>query len=228
LVIPAGPWIGFYLVASAAGAVFAKVLEDERRRKALPRQTALLGVGAIGAALVLKAGLHGLASLAPLSSYAPTFERLGRLTEKLPPSPGYMLCYGGLALLILAGLQVAQSVRVGRMFTGWVALFGRYSLAAFLFQYYVYYVGVSLLPRRPGILSPLYFLATVLVIRMLVSLWVRLGANRLITVGYPALVAHWNHPHLDGQDSSQDLGQSPHLHEAATPGVHGPQPPMKS
>lgn len=221
---PLVPWFGFYLVASAAGTTFAKVMEDERRRKVLPFQTALLGVGAMGAALVLKAGLHSLAGLAPLSSWGLAIDRLGSVTAKLPPSPGYMLFYGGFALLIFAGLQVAQRVPVGQAFARWVSLFGRYSLAAFIFQYYVYYVGVSLLPRRPGILSPLYFLVTVLVLWMLVSLWDRLGANRLVTVGYPAMVAHWNHRFV--QPAPGGFGLSPHA-KAATPGVYGPPPPQQ-
>jgi uncharacterized membrane protein len=181
---PPLPWLGLYLIASAAGAVFARA-HDSRQEKSYTSRIALLGTGLLGAAFIVRAVCRGL--VAHGAGSAVVLDHLASMTHKLPPSPTYMLFHSGLALLMFAALLLFGRVAAGRAFTRWVALFGRYSMAAFLFQFYFYYLGVTVLPRPPVGLAALYFVATLVLLRMLTSTWARLGGNRLITVGYPAL-----------------------------------------
>jgi hypothetical protein len=181
---PPLPWLGLYLIASAAGAAFARA-HDSRQEKSYTSRIALLGLGLLGAAFMVRAVCRGLVAHGAGSAFV--LDHLAAMTHKLPPSPTYMLFHSGLALLMFAALLLFGRVAAGRAFTRWVALFGRYSMAAFLFQFYFYYLGVTVLPRPPVALAPLYFVATLVLLRLLTSAWARLGGNRLITVGYPAL-----------------------------------------
>ena len=178
---PVVPWLGFYLMASGAGAWFARNSDPERERFVIAR-AALLGGAGVAAALIVKLAFDVLGAHAPARAAA--LSHLAALTHKLPPSPAYLCLYGGSALLAFAGLLLARRTRLGRAFTSWVELFGRHSFAAFLLQSYVYYMAVTVLPRPPTIFLPLYFLGTLLVLRVLVSAWARVGGNRLITIGY--------------------------------------------
>ena len=103
-------------------------------------------------------------------------------------SPVFLLTYIGITALLLAGLMRIDRGWLGRTFAWYVLPFGRNSLPAFMMQSYVYFVAVQLLPRPPQALLPLYFLATVIVLRAAVTLWERKKLNRFLTVGYPALL----------------------------------------
>jgi uncharacterized membrane protein len=178
-------WFGLYLVASAAGARFAHAHETGTQG-ALPRRAALLGVGLLAASAVAHFGLRALAAgrspgvATGLAHFADAF-------EKLPPSPTFMLFYVGLVALLLAALMLADRSRAGRWFCNYVVIFGRNSLPAFLIQSFVYFMAVQLLPRPPQILLPVYFAATVVLLRAAVSFWERKKLNRLLTVGYTRL-----------------------------------------
>ena len=184
---PPVPWFGFYLVASAAGAVFARAHRDGNEAK-LPRQAVALGVGLLAAAVVVHFGLRALVAGTPPSG-APisALDHFASPHDKLPPSPVFLLTYVGLTMLLLAALMRADRSWLGRTFAWYVLPFGRNSLPAFMMQSFVYFMAVELLPRPPQVLLPLYFLATVIVLRAAVVFWERKKLNRLLTVGYPAL-----------------------------------------
>jgi hypothetical protein len=110
--------------------------------------------------------------------------QIASLTEKLPPGPGYVLFYGGVALLLFWAVLALDRLAWGRAVSRWSALFGRCSLACFVAQFYVYYAVVYRLPHPPEVLAPLYFAATLVVLRLFARTWDRHGWNRLITVGY--------------------------------------------
>ncbi len=181
---PPVPWLGVYLIGSAAGPVFERRHQDGRQ-KSLALPVTLLGAGLIVTALVWRGACRAIVEIAP--AYAAAFAHLGALARKLPPSPAYLLLYLGCALLMFAALLAAKDTRLGAVVNRWVVVFGRYSLAAFLFQFYVYYVLVTLIPHPPGFLIPVYFVATVLLLRVLIAAWAGRDANRLITIGYPAI-----------------------------------------
>jgi uncharacterized membrane protein len=185
---PPVPWFGVYLVASAAGAVFARAHRDGNEAT-LPRRTVALGLALLAAAVVVHFALRALAgATSATAAHLGALDHFASPHEKLPPSPVFLLTYIGVTALLLAALMRALAgSKFGRAFAWYVLPFGRNSLPAFVMQSYVYFVAVQLLPRPPQVLLPLYFLATVIVLRAAVNLWERKQLNRFLTVGYPAL-----------------------------------------
>jgi len=187
---PPAPWLGFYLVATGFGTVAAR-LYDERGPAEVLRRAGSLGAASVLIAVACKLALRELARLGSMADMRGQLSHLGSLAQKIPPGPGYLLCFGGLALLMLTAVLALEQSEVGRAINRWAAVFGRTSLACFVVQFYVYCVGVFRLPRPAGILAPLYFLATVVLIRMFASAWDRMRANRIVTVGFPAAAHRW-------------------------------------
>jgi hypothetical protein len=223
---PPIPWLGLYFVASAAGGYLARAHElGHDRTTALPLRLALVGAAAVAAALLLHLGTRALGGTAAFAGHVTTLALLGSPTHKLPPSPAYILCYGGLALLMFAALLLVQRARLGRAFTNWVVLFGKNSLSAFLFQFYVYYLAVRVMPRPPEALLPVYFLATLILIRVSVKAWQRHDGNRLLTVGYPALMRRLRQRAGAPGDATPVAGAAAAITaRAASPDSHGPPP----
>jgi uncharacterized membrane protein len=186
---PPVPWFGLYLVASAAGAVFARA-HREGNERTLPRRAAVLGICLLLAAVVVHYALHALTAVSPL--HAGALDHLAGPLEKLPPSPVFLLTYVGFTALLLAVLMRSGRGRFGRTFAWYVVPFGRNSLPAFVMQSYVYFVAVLLLPRPPQVLLPFYFLATVIVLRAAVLFWERKKLNRFLTVGLPGLLRRYS------------------------------------
>jgi len=182
---PLLPWFGLYMLGSSAGSVLAARIGDPTFRARVRVRALVIALGSIAAAVGVRALLRAVAGLPAAAEYAPGLRQIASLTEKLPPGPGYVLFYGGLALLLFWLVLVADLVPWGQAFSRWSALFGRCSLACFVTQFYVYYAAVYRLPHPPEILAPLYFAVTVALLRLFARTWDRHGWNRLITVGYP-------------------------------------------
>ncbi len=195
---PPLPWLGLYLMASALGGTFARLYEEGKRRR-LQITVFWTGLAAISLGLFLKEVFAHSAELVSSASFADHLVSLGFLTQKMPPSPAYLAFYGGAALVMLSFLLAIEQTTVGRMFIRWAALFGRTSLACFVAQFYVYYVGVFLLPRPPVIFVPIYFLATVVLMRVIARVWDETNGNRLFTVGYPRIAQRWRSAKSDEQ-----------------------------
>lgn len=188
---PLLPWFGLYLMGSSAGSVLAARIGDPAFRARLRLRVLGLALGSIAAAVGVRALLRALARLPAAGDYAPALQQLASLTEKLPPGPGYVLFYGGLALLLFWAVLVLDRISWGRAFSRWSALFGRCSLACFVAQFYVYYAAVYRLPHPPEVLAPLYFALTLALLRLFANTWDRHGWNRLITIGYRRLARAW-------------------------------------
>lgn len=190
---PLLPWFGLYLMGSSAGSVLAARIGDPAFRARLRLRALGIALVSIAAAVGVRALLRALARLSGAREYGPALQQLASLTEKLPPGPGYVLFYGGLALLLFWAVMVLDRISWGRAFSRWSALFGRCSLACFVVQFYVYYVAVYHLPHPPEVLAPLYFAATLVPLRLFARTWDRHGWNRAITVGYRRLARAWRH-----------------------------------
>ncbi len=182
---PLLPWLGFYLVSSALGGGVAR-LYQERRRRSLRNAAALIAAGAMGSAIVMKFLMRRLADLVATSTYSKALMTLSSLALKRPPGPAYFALYGGVALMMFATILMLEEISLGRAVIRWCAVFGRSSLACFVAQFYVYYVGVFLLPHPPTWVAPFYFAATLIPLRLLASAWDGASLNRCLTVGYGA------------------------------------------
>lgn len=180
-------WFGVFVVGSAAGAAVGRIGQENPRR--LARGAGALGVVLVGVALAAKVAFHALARLPALAFHASRLNYLGSITGKFPPSPTYVLFYGGLALLLFTLVLAWAETPFGVAANRWTALFGRTALVSFLAQFYVYYVGVTFLPHPRGWWIGGYFVVTVLLLRRFARFWDQQNGNRWFTIGYPALAA---------------------------------------
>jgi hypothetical protein len=189
---PLLPWLGFYLVSSALGGGVARLYQENRRRR-VRNAAALIAASAVGAAMVIRLLMRRLAGLVGSSTFSEALMSFSSLAQKRPPGPAYLAVYGGVALMMFATILALEEISLGRAVIRWCAVFGRSSLACFVAQFYVYYLGVFFLPRPPAWVAPVYFAATLIPLRLLASAWDRALLNRSITVGYGAAARRAKH-----------------------------------
>ncbi len=108
-----------------------------------------------------------------------------KVTEKTPPSPAYLLFFGGCGLA-LAGTMFHVSAFPAqwiRRALEWVAVIGRASLFVFVLQYFLYWTLPDLLDIEPDPYCALVFVGNVLLIRLAAGWWARVKGNRWLTFG---------------------------------------------
>ena len=185
---PIAQWTAAYLLATVVGGLLARSRAQDGR----PRIASLvwLGAGLMTAGAFLRASRAGLARLLVLA-HAGNADVVAFLTgwwQKFPPGSTYLLVYGGLALILVAGCLWLDSAHPSSTALRAPALLGRNSLFVFVAQQYVYSLVYWLhLPFTR--LWPMIFVSTVLLLGMLTVFWHRRRGHRLLTVGYPGLVA---------------------------------------
>jgi uncharacterized membrane protein len=179
---PLVPWIGLHLL----GTVLGERLELDGTPAGARRDAGRLlrwGCAALGVAAALLAA-YGAARVlvGPSSGLLHGAWALVRPFGKVPPSPGYFLTEGGLAMLAMA-LVFALSVR-GRL--TWLraraAEMGQASLAIFVLQYYLFYALLPTLDLRAPLLLALYFVGSMVLLVAAARAWTRAGGNRLLRV----------------------------------------------
>jgi uncharacterized membrane protein len=111
-------------------------------------------------------------------------------TRKYPPSPAYLLFYGGAGLLILASFFRGQPRWLIERIKAPASVLGRASLMCFVVQDWLlwaipHHLGFAHITAVGFWLG--YFVAVVLVLYGLSRLWGSHGGNRLLTVGLKAL-----------------------------------------
>ena len=106
-----------------------------------------------------------------------------RSGQKYPPGPGYLIFFGGLGLLALAGCIMWELQRWGRAGLRLAATVGEASLAIFVCHHYVMWFVISSFSSGSLMLAPIYFVAFIGSMALLAVMWRRAGANRLITLG---------------------------------------------
>lgn len=187
------PYLGLFVIGMGLSTAWRNAL-TARDHRALARRFLITGGCAVGAALGAIAA-WSIAHNVMLAGIEPHVVDILRQTvnpgTKWPPSPGYLLFYGGAGLL-MAGLffhgrprPLVQSI-VAR-----AAMLGRASLMCFVVQDWLLFVT----PRVFGFAeapSPtfwvLYFCATVLALYVLASAWSRAHGNRFLTIGLKRLL----------------------------------------
>lgn len=181
---PLLPWLALYLVGTALG----EGLGSSGTGPGPPAHRLLLRYGSAGmvAGMALKGGYWMLWPTPPMDEdAAPLLYRLTSPSEKLPPGSAYFLFYGGLALVMTAGLFALERAGAADRFRRVLKSLGRASLFIFVTQYYVYNLAIFLW-RPPH--SPLWPAIFALMLVPLVGLaiwWDRAANNRLLSVGYP-------------------------------------------
>ncbi|MFL5582820.1 MAG: acyltransferase family protein [Gemmatimonadaceae bacterium] len=185
---PLIPWLGVYLL----GTVIGESLPEPRAARGASRAPSAAGVLLRWSRLFLGGALAALAARVALPRVWPA-SRAGALHllltpfGKRPPSPGYMLMYGAIALGMAAVLTLAMDRGRLTWATDRLAEIGRSSVWIFVVQFYVYYFCGMRWPVRYEALWPAYFAASVVLIALAARAWLALGGNRLIRVpGWPA------------------------------------------
>lgn len=107
---------------------------------------------------------------------------LGSVSVRYPPSPTFLLFFGGVTLLALwTVFKIARAGKV-KILLSPIAVMGRTSFFIFVIQYYVYFTLIYLLKLPYTHLWPLYFLGSIVVIWLLSKIWDEKKLNRLITL----------------------------------------------
>jgi uncharacterized membrane protein len=184
---PLVPWFSLALAGSAFGEYIAE--RTTRGNDQLVRLLAMVMVVCVTASVVLKVGYLAAEQAGLLgdpSTAAAVIAHALTARMKTPPSPVYLLFFGGLACGVLAILLAAE--RSGR-FTrvlGYIEVLGRTSLVMFVTQSFVYYTFLhALRPRLTGeALWPLYLILSMLPVIGVALLWHKNDWGRFITIGY--------------------------------------------
>lgn len=165
-----------YLVAAARGEV----------REHYVRRILLIGVTMFSLALVLR-GLRWLMDHHSIwVTGRAAVELTLTVTAKLPPSPAYVLFFGGMGIILCCLLfRIAQSRRAWcQRLASLLAVVGRASLFVFVLQYFIYWTLPDLVGVAPtNRFLPLIFLTGLALNWFAAWGWNRLGGNRLLTVG---------------------------------------------
>ncbi|HWA59470.1 MAG TPA: hypothetical protein VG692_19605, partial [Gemmatimonadales bacterium] len=179
---PVLQWAGVFLVGTVLGEGFL-LAKSKAAREAWAVRLIGWGFGCAVLALALKAvvltpGMQQVIAARPGSG------EVVSLFGKLPPSPLYLLLFGGLgACLIGLSTLVSLYAAVPRA-VEWVTVFGRNSLCAFLLQSVIFrdVVARMRLTHEPWT-WPFIFAAATAVIWGGARLWDRLEGNRWLTLG---------------------------------------------
>ena len=181
---PPLPWFGFYLIAQCLGEWIGQQLQEGSVRELLPRLRRMafgaMSVAASAKLLVLFAKYTLGVEIHPL------LRSITLPTGKFPPSPGYLLFYGGAGLLLLYALaECAERGWFARV-RGQLTKVGRTALFVFVAQYYVYFNLLILARPEADWAWPIYFAASLVMLYVLSSLWWTWDGNALLSVGYGA------------------------------------------
>ena len=180
--VPLLPWLGVYLASTALGEHFGR-LTVSGQRLAFTRQ--LFRTGTV--AIVLGIGVKLLFLMLKAARDLPNGEAfqmvylLSTPMEKLPPSPDYLLCFGGVALVLVA-LLLRFSAAIPAAVTSVLGAIGRSSLFVFMLQFFVYYTIVFAFRPYPYRLWPIALVASIAAIALPAIVWDTLDMNRMLNI----------------------------------------------
>ena len=186
------PYLGVFLIGMALSKNAAGLIAN-RQHAALARRLLGIGAAAIGSMLLAAFLWHELKGMALQLLASPDAVVWIRQTlnpmQKLPPSPAYLVLYGGLGLAI-AALCLAKRPRVViEPVIQWAATIGRASLMVFVAQDWLLRGAPVLLgfDRWSSSLFWIgYLVVVVVLLRWAAQRWDSARANRFLTVGLKA------------------------------------------
>lgn len=194
-VFPLLPWFGLYLCSTCLGERLADkaAATGQQAAKLFLRLGVLCGTLAV--ALRLGWAFSKRWGLVADSRFG--WQHLFQPAQKLPPSPAYLLCYGGAGLILTGGLFFAERWQPIDWFLQLTSQMGQTSLFVFIFQYYVYFSFLVMAAPAYSQVWPVYFGLSLLVVVFVDQLWYRQGLNRLLTVAR-VLSPEWFVPRTEG------------------------------
>jgi len=175
-------WAGVFLAGTVLGEAFVRARTSEARSHWAMRllrggAAAILGAVCVKALLVIPALHEGVARRADLREVLSLF-------GKAPPTPLYLMFFGGIAACIIAAATLLSIHGLAPGVSAWVAVLGRNSLFVFVLQSAVFRDLVARVPLegRPWA-WPVALGTATLFIWAGAWVWDRLGGNRWLTIG---------------------------------------------
>jgi hypothetical protein len=186
--------IGIFLIGMALSTHFQAELMTKNYR-ALGQRLLIYGSTAVLAALVGVVAWHVIRNRV---MYFPMGPEIGGVIRKSfdpnikdPPSPGYLLFYGGSGLLVASTFFCASSHRIVEHVARAAAVIGRASLMCFIVQDWLFFAIPSALGLNAIRSVPFWFAylgICIAILYTLASWWGRIRGNRFFTVGLKYLV----------------------------------------
>jgi surface polysaccharide O-acyltransferase-like enzyme len=130
------------------------------------------------------------AGLIPLGRPLIIASALASPWTRIPPSPEYMLLFGGMAMLAIVGVLAGGRMNVCAPVWRWLASLGRASAMAYVLQYYILYLVVERFAPISWVLAPFIFAGVMVAMTAGVHLWTHAGSKRrrLATPARPAVL----------------------------------------
>jgi len=192
---PLVAYVGVFLIGMGlSGRLHEALLDGVTRDIARP----LFRLGAISVAIALLGVLlwHSAKGMLPEALRAPPFVELvrGALDPrwKLPPSPAYLLFYGGCGLLLASGFLNGRPAWLVSPIARFTAVLGRASLMCFVVQDLVFF-GI---PNAIGLdsIQSVFFWSAYLAVGLmllyaLARRWDEAHGNRFLTVGLKSIAS---------------------------------------
>lgn len=189
---PLAQWFGVYLIGTAIGEKLAHTPARPWRKSRsywLFRTGCLAALtgAALNIALIIARGELGNGVFAPIVSH------LISIRSKFPPSPAYLLWFGGIGLVLMALMYAEIAARWHALLLQKAQTMGRSSLVLYITGDYLFHVPFVLwhprgldwwFPAFVAMLVPLYWIA---------KYWSGVNGNRFLTVGvqHRKAILHW-------------------------------------
>jgi uncharacterized membrane protein len=180
---PVLQYLAIYCIGLPLGHGFAKYARGEISLRTTAVQLASIGALLASSAIALRALRFAFDQVPAL--HGRELDLTLMITEKTPPSPAYLLFFGGCGLMLIGAMfRLAQSKQAwSRATLEWLAVIGRASLLVFVLQYFLFWTLPDLLGIHPNELAALLFVVNVLLMRYVAGAWGRARGNRWMTLG---------------------------------------------
>jgi hypothetical protein len=167
-----GSWLGESKTPSTPNTSFA--------RRSIGFGCALVASGA--ALYILK---HWMRDQNWAAGTTTALDRTLQISMKTPPSPAYLIFYGGTALIVIGIMLAASESRsqIATRITSWLAVLGRASLFIFVLQYFLYWTMPDLIGVHPGPYAGPLFLVNVAMLWCAARMWNEVNGQRFVSFG---------------------------------------------
>jgi hypothetical protein len=175
--------IAMYAIGLPLGHFFARYVAQQVTLREVANRCVAIGLLLLSSGCLLRVLRH----FADLTAWLhhPAIDQTLTMTQKTPPSPAYVMFYGGFGLLSIGILfwLTGNARSFARAGLEWMAVIGRASLLVFVLQYFLYWTLPDLLNIHPNRFCVLVFVGNVLLMRYIAGVWGRVRGNRWMTFG---------------------------------------------
>lgn len=178
---PMAPYLALFVAGVVLGRFVAQ-REQQGRLDSIATPLCKLGATMVAAALAAQLSYKWAAMQGWVSADSAWHASVGIL-RKIPPSPGYLVFFTGVALMMFGLLTHLRRATRARWLLEWLATIGQVSLFVFVLQYFVFWTLPDLLGLKPASYFPLLFAGQIALLWFMARWWGRIGGNRWIRIG---------------------------------------------